>query len=103
MSEFEVKLDGDKMTVVLSGDLTASVASHLKPVLQKSLTEGAGEVTFDLGQTVIIDSTGIGLLIATYNTLAKKSGAVRVVLASDDIYRLLQSMRLETRLCVSKR
>ncbi|MEM5785686.1 MAG: STAS domain-containing protein [Syntrophobacteraceae bacterium] len=104
MNEFELRRDGEKLFVVLDRDLTASVVPGLKSDLRAELEKGVLEVEFDLTNTAILDSTGIGLLIATYNSITKKNGgSVRVVRASDDIFRLLQSMRLETRLLVTKR
>lgn len=103
MKEFEMKRDGDRVRLELQGDFTATVVPEAKSALLKAMEEGAMEVEFDFGKTVVIDSTGIGFLIATYNSLSKKGGVVRVVLASEDIYRLLQSMRLEKRLSVSTR
>lgn len=103
MSAFTVQRDGNKMGVLLEGDLTAAVAPGLKSTLQEALAGDVLEVEFDFEKTTVIDSTGIGLLIATYNSLSKKNGTVQVVKASADIFHLLQSMRLEKRLCVSKR
>lgn len=103
MKALEIKVDEDKVSVLLEGDLTASVAPELKAALGEALGSGALRVEFDLGKTTIIDSTGIGLLIATYNSVTSKGGSVQVVKASEDIFRLLQSMRLEKRLGVSKR
>jgi anti-anti-sigma factor len=103
MNEFELKREAKKIEVLLSGDLTASVASELAPGLRKIIDKGASEVRFHLGNTTIIDSTGIGLLIATYNTMKKHDGAVHLDEASEDILRLLQSMRLEKRLCITAR
>lgn len=103
MEGFEVKRDGSKVGVALKGDLTATLVPELKSALQEMLNEGILEIEFDFGNTTIIDSTGIGLLIATYNSLAKKNGSVNIVRASEDIFRLFQVMRLEKRLCVSKR
>ena len=51
----------------------------------------------------MLDSSGIGLLIAAHNSLARKEGRVRVVNASADVFRLLQSMRLVGRLNVQAR
>ncbi len=103
MKEFELKRNGESLGVVLGGDLTASMVPELKSALQKATGEGVLEVDFDLSNTAFIDSTGIGLLIATYNSLSKKNGTVRVVMVSEDIYGLLRSMRLEKRLCVVRR
>ena len=64
---------------------------------------GASDVVFDLGNTVMLDSSGIGLLIATHNSLARKQGKVHVVQVSADILRMLQGMRLVSRLNVMGR
>jgi anti-sigma B factor antagonist len=103
VNEFEIKWDENKVNVVFAGDLTASIVPELKSSVQKALDGGALEVEYDLSKATVIDSTGIGILIATYNSLMKKNGTVRLVVGSDDIFRMLQSMRLEKRLCVSKR
>jgi anti-anti-sigma regulatory factor len=43
----------------------------------------------------------MGLLIAAVNSVAPNGGKVRVTNVSPDIFRLLQSMRLTSRLNVS--
>jgi anti-anti-sigma factor len=103
VNEFELKWYGNKVAVAFDGDLTASGVPDLKAALQKALEDGALEVEFDLSKASVIDSTGIGILIAAYNSLAKRNGTVRLIIGSDDIFRMFQSMRLEKRLCVSKR
>ena len=100
MSQFDLKRDGKMLTVVSGGDFTAVLIPDLKPAVQKAIEEGITEVVFDLGKTTILDSTGIGFTIAVYNSLTKKGGTMRVVNVSDDILRLLQSMRLDQRLGV---
>jgi anti-anti-sigma regulatory factor len=46
----------------------------------------------------MLDSSGIGLLIAAANTAARRGGRVSVTNVSADILRLLQMMRLIDRL-----
>lgn len=103
MNEFELKWDGNKVAAVFEGDLTATIVPDLKTALMEALETGVEEVEFDLSKATVIDSTGIGILIASYNSLVKRNGIVRLILGSDDIFRMLQSMRLEKRLCISKR
>ena len=88
---------------MLGGDLTASNVPELRTGLKTELDQGADEVIFDFGKTVMLDSSGIGLLVATHNSLAPKQGKLQVVSVSDDILRLLHSMRLVNRLNVSGR
>ncbi len=84
--------------VTLTGDLTAATIPDLRPALRSVLDQGASELVFDLPHAVMLDSSGIGLLIAAANTTARRGGKIRVTNLSDDILRLLQMMRLVDRL-----
>lgn len=89
--------------VTLTGDLIVAVIPDLKTALQAALAAGAEEVVFDLGASAQLDSSGIGLLIATSNSLGRQQGRLRINNASPDILQLLQSMRLAGRLNASGR
>jgi anti-anti-sigma factor len=103
MAAFTIDRTGPQRTVHLTGDLTAAIVQPLQRALREELAAGAREVVFDLANTVLLDSSGIGLLIAAHNSLSRVSGTVRVVDTSADIFHLLQSMRLVARLQVSGR
>ena len=49
----------------------------------------------DLDGVELIDSIGMGLLIAAHNSLMKNGGKLKVVNPSEDILRLLRTMRLD--------
>jgi len=83
--------------------LTAALVPELQAALKEMLSKGARELVFDLGSTAMLDSSGMGLLIAAANSLTPNGGKVRVTNVSTDIFRLLQSMRLTARLNVSAR
>lgn len=101
MADYTIERKERQCLVVLQADLTASLIPDLQGALKSHLENGVDEAVFDLGKTVMLDSSGIGLLIATCNSLGRKKGKMRVIHASPDILRLLQSMRLVTRLNVS--
>jgi serine/threonine-protein kinase RsbW len=90
-------------SVRLTGDLTAVLVPELQAGLKKLLESGASDLVFDLSSTAMLDSSGMGLLIAAANSVAGSGGKVRVTNVSPDIFRLLQSMRLVARLNVSGR
>ena len=90
-------------SVRIMGDLTAVTVPELQAGLKQALHNGARELEFDLSRTAMLDSSGIGLLIATANSLAPIGGKIRVSNVSPDIFRLLRSMRLTVRLNVSGR
>jgi anti-anti-sigma factor len=103
MTNYNIERNANACRVVLTGDLTASNVPDLRTGLKSEIDRGADEVVFDLAKTIMLDSTGIGLLVATHNTLTPRKGSMRVISVSDDILRLLQSMRLVNRLNVSGR
>ena len=98
MANYTIVTSGKQCRVVLAGDLTAPRVPELQAALRKELVPAVTEVIFDLGQTATLDSSGIGLLIATNNSLARQQGCIRVQNVSPDLLRLLQSMRLVSRL-----
>jgi anti-anti-sigma factor len=103
MDQWTIETVSDKCHVRVAGDLTAATVPQLQPALKQALAGGVVEVIFDLAKTVMLDSSGIGLLIAAYTSLTRRHGRVRVEHVSAEILQMLQSMRLIDRLCVTGR
>ena len=103
MSNFVIDHNDLQGSVQLAGDLTAVLVPELQAGLKKVLQAGARDLVFDLSSTRMLDSSGMGLLIAAANSLTLIGGKVQVTNVSPDIFRLLQSMRLTKRLNVSGR
>ena len=85
----------------LEGDLTASRVPELQALLKQELEQPIEEMVVDMAGTAMLDSSGIGLLIATFNSVGRRGGRFRVINAAPPIFQLLQSMRLVNRLNVS--
>jgi anti-anti-sigma factor len=103
MAGYTIERNEGQCRVLLEGDLTASLIPDLQAALKENLDQGVREAVFDFGNTAMLDSSGIGLLIATCNSLARRDGRISVLNTSEDILRLLQSMRLAARLNVTGR
>jgi anti-anti-sigma factor len=101
MSAYVLELKPDHISVRLTGDLTSALVSDLQAALKNALDNGASDVRFDLELTAVLDSSGMGLLIATSNSLVRVGGRMQVINVSPDIHRLLQCMRLTARLNVT--
>ena len=101
MAAYVLKQEGERASVILKGDLTAIVVPDLQVDLRGMLNNGARDLVFDLSKCGMLDSSGMGLLIAAANSLAPLGGKIRVTNVGTDIFRLLQSMRLTARLNVS--
>jgi anti-anti-sigma factor len=98
MEKYIIEVKDGSCRVTMSGDLIASVVTELQAALKEKMQQDVHEIVFDLATVVMLDSSGIGLLIAASNTVGRLKGRIGVVNVSPDILQLLQSMRLAGRL-----
>ncbi len=82
-------------TVTPGMDIVASMAEEFRAELLKSVEGGVKELTADLDGVGMVDSVGLGVLIAAHNSLQKNDGVFTVINASEDIYKLFKVMRLD--------
>lgn len=74
MDAYVIERQGEQGSVKMKGDLTAAMIPELQAALKEALGGGARELIFDLTNTAMLDSSGMGLLIATANSLAPRGG-----------------------------
>lgn len=91
----------NSMTVNPAGDLTASRLPALRMRLQEKVNAGIIHLTLDLSETRMVDSAGLGLLIAAHNSLKAHGGELKVIHASNDILDLFRTMRIHQHVSVS--
>jgi len=103
MTNFEVRRNCAFAEVVPAGDVVLSSVSALRPAMRDLLRSGVRELVFDLEHAQMIDSTGIGLLLAAHNSLSAVGGKFSVVRASEEILQLLRTMRVHQHFSVSGR
>lgn len=93
MSEIERR--GSEAIVKPSEDIVASSVREFRQELQSLVEEGAKELVIDLAGIRMVDSVGLGLLIATHNSVSKAGGKLTITNASKEIHDLLRTMRLD--------
>ena len=98
MAEPVITRSDNQSRIQPGGRLTAVEAPALQAALKKEIAAGSRTLVFDLSATTALDSTGIGLLIATGNTLASMQGGILLQNVTPDILKLLKHMRLAERL-----
>ena len=101
METFKVESHDQTTHIRLTGDLTAETVPELQLSLRERLAAGVSCIRFDFADAVMVDSSGIGLLIATANSVSRAGGHIEVTHVSLEIFQLLQCMRLVDRLHVS--
>ena len=95
MSEIKVVQTGARATILLGDILAAADVPELKKEMKRLIGEGVTSIAIDSTHLTLLDSTGIGCLVAAHNSLAKLNGSLSIIQASPDIYDLLCSMRLD--------
>ncbi len=91
----EILKEGDKVTVKPGKDVVASMANEFRDELHAIIKESPKELAIDLTGVEMVDSVGIGVLIATHNSLNKAGGVLKVTNVAKDIFGLFTTMRLD--------
>lgn len=82
-------------------DLTAATVEAARAELMETIRRSSGTLRIDLSNVRMVDSKGIGLLIATYNSLQAEARNLEVTGASDEIRSLFKLMRLDRHFTVA--
>lgn len=91
------------MLITPAVDIVASQVQELRTTLCELIDQGTLHIVLDLQAVEIVDSAGLGTLIAAHNTLREHGGRLTVINVSHDIVRLFQLMRLDKHFTVTAR
>jgi anti-anti-sigma factor len=91
----------DKVIVQPTTDLVDVGVSELRTTLRDVAGAGSQNLVLDLRQVRMVDSSGIGLLVAAHNSMRRLGGSLAVIHASADILQLMRSMRIHQHFSVS--
>lgn len=98
----QVDRNGSAATVTVAGDIVASMAREFRHELKSLVEEGTKDLVIDMTKVEMVDSVGLGVLIATHNSLAKTGGALKITNVSSDIRNLFKTMRLDQHLVIKE-
>jgi anti-anti-sigma factor len=88
--------------IKLNEDIVASNSEKIRKQFQSLLeTEDIDELILDFADVKMIDSLGIGVIIATHNSINTKEGVLSIINADENIYKLFKTMRLNTHFSVN--
>ncbi len=76
-------------------DVVASMAGDFKQQLMNHIERDSTSLTVDLDNVKMVDSVGLGVILAAYNTLRDAGGELKVVNVSNEISSLFKAMRLD--------
>jgi anti-anti-sigma factor len=92
---YDIRTEDETTILSPAGDIVASVADELRSAVKDLIPGLAGPLVIDLSRVALVDSVGIGLLIAVHNTLSKKGGQLALAHVNPDLASLLRTMRLD--------
>ena len=97
MTEFKIdeSVSGDTVGLALSGDLDMSATFALEPVLDRVLAEHPRELVLDLEAVPFVDSSGLGLLIATHERATRADVDMAIAGAGPEIQRVIHIAGLD--------
>lgn len=76
-------------------DLVASTVSGIREVVKNMINSGVRILEFDMKQVEVVDSSGIGLLVAIYNSLTRLNGKLIIRNISQNNLELFKALRLD--------
>lgn len=79
------------VTVRLSGDLDHNTAGQIREELDRLIADpSVKRLVFDLSGLGFMDSSGIGMMIGRYRTMARRGGSVAVMPGGSQVDRLME-------------
>jgi len=96
----EIVNEANQAIIKPGTDVVASMAETFKGELLSAINASQGLVVIDLVGVEMVDSVGIGVIIAAHNTLSQAGRELKVINVTKDIFGLFSTMRLNRRFTV---
>lgn len=92
----------ERVIVKPGRDIVSSMVMEFRDELKAIVAQQDVLLTLDFDGVQMIDSMGLGVLIATHNSLAKRNAQLELINISADILKLMQNMRLDQHFSIKK-
>jgi anti-sigma B factor antagonist len=86
---------GEWSVLHVDGEVDLSTAPRLREQLLTLVLDGTVRVVVDLTGTEVLDSTGLGALMAAYKRLRARGGEMRLVITTPRIRKVFEITRLD--------
>ena len=90
-----IKNNGEQATVTPDQDILSPNRDALRDELNQLISDGTKHLVLDLKNVNRIDSSGLSVFIAAYNSLKTVEGALDLVNVNDTIKKLLTLTRFD--------
>jgi anti-sigma B factor antagonist len=93
--KYNRKDDGDDTTLEIEGTLDAVTAPELRTVVDQLVQDKRKSVTLELGALRLIDSSGVGVIVALFKRVRANGGQVKIVGLRDQPKAIFRLLRLD--------
>ncbi|WP_158269742.1 ATP-binding protein [Desulfonatronum sp. SC1] len=98
----QIHQDGSKIVAKATENMVGSKTDELRMEFTKLVQNDRIDLTIDLSAVDMVDSMGMGLLVATHNSLKARQGSLSLINVKPDIYNVLVVMRLDKHFTIQK-
>lgn len=88
-------MDRDARLISLSGRITNDQAAATRQLIQDYLEQGDTCFVVDLGEVEMIDSSSLGMLVASLRAVAARGGDIKLARAGEQVADLFRLTRLD--------
>ena len=94
---FETSISNNNVPVIrIDGKIIGGAANALKREMDKQIEQGRGGLVLDMAQVPLLDSTALGIIIATLQFLKKMDEKLVLLNPQHAVINVLQVTRLNT-------
>ena len=86
--------DGNVLRISAIKELSAANSNAFRDEARRAFGNGQTNIEIDLSQTTVVDSCGLGALVALHKTAATRGGALRLLNPNPAIQQILELTRM---------
>ena len=98
----QISKNQERVVVKPGKNIVASMADELRSQLHGLVQASPHELVIDFDGVEMVDSVGIGVILAAHNSLDEIGGSLRLTNVASDIYTLFIIMRLDHHFTIEK-
>jgi anti-sigma B factor antagonist len=90
----KLQTDGETLRITAIKELSASSANSFRDEARRAFGDGQLNIEVDLSQTAVVDSCGLGALVALHKTASSRGGALRLLNPNPAVQQILELTRM---------
>lgn len=90
----KLQANGDTLRISAVKELSATSSNSFRDETRRAFVEGQTNIEIDLSQTTVVDSCGLGVLVALHKTASSRGGALRLLNPNPAVQQILELTRM---------